>query len=207
MWHKTWRVLKPILEVLVALVLLLVLVAVPMLTGSTASVQNTLSAYAVPPLATTGPLTGDQSAIPNEIQCMKQYVQHPTNNYTNYPPAIGAPEHTDAIHSGVQPCATFTGDSSGNNQVYQFQSETSYPGGVQFVVFGGPNEAFLQGGGLGSPSSGQYVARFDPRHRRPDLAHLPHQRQHQWSVDRVRQPRGPARRIGRRRRRSLGVPA
>ena len=162
MWHKIWRVVKPFLEVLAAVVLLLVLILIPTLTGSTASVQDNLSAFAVAPLGSTGPLTGDLSVVQNEVSCMQQYVKDPANNYTNYPPVIGAPEHTDAIHSGVQPCATFTGSFSGKNQVYQYQSQTAYPGGVQFVVFGGPNEAFLQGGGLGSPSSGQYVSRFDP---------------------------------------------
>lgn len=162
MGHKIWHVIKPVIGVVAAVALLIALTLIPMLTASTANIEDNLSATAVSSLDTTGPLTGDLAAIPNEVDCMVDYVKDPANNFTNYPPVIGAPEHTDAVHSGVNPCATFTGNFSGTNQVYQFQSQTAYPGGVQFVVFGGPNQAFLQGGGLGSPSSGQYVARFDP---------------------------------------------
>ncbi|MCE7526725.1 hypothetical protein, partial [Polynucleobacter sp. IMCC 30228] len=51
----------------------------------------------------------DPTIVAAEVGCMKQYAADPSNNYVNYAPAIGAPEHTDSIHSGVQPCATFTG--------------------------------------------------------------------------------------------------
>ena len=56
-----------------------------------------------------GPLVGDQSVFVDEVQCQLQAIQDPANNLTNYWPATGAPEHTDSIHSGVVPCATFTG--------------------------------------------------------------------------------------------------
>jgi len=98
---------------------------------------------------------------------MRSYAKDRANNFTNYAAAIGAPEVTDAIHSGLQPCATFTGTMKGKNQVAQFTSAQSYPGGVQIVTFGGPKAAFLLGGSPAIPISsyldGPYVARFDPR--------------------------------------------
>ncbi len=108
-----------------------------------------------------GPLVGNQSAFAQEVACMKQAVKEPSNNMLNYWPAIGAPEHTDSIHSGVNPCATFTGSFNGSNQVFQHVSDSNYDN-IQFIVFDGPNGAYLQGGGLGAPSSGQFVAKFNP---------------------------------------------
>ena len=97
---------------------------------------------------------------------MRAYAKDPANNFTNYAAAIGAPEVTDAIHSGLQPCATFTGRAKGANQVAQFTTSQSYPGGVQIVTFGGPDSAFLLAGAPGTPipgyTDGPYVARFDP---------------------------------------------
>lgn len=160
--HAIWRFIKPFGEVVIAVAILVLAVLIPTLSGSTSAIEDNLSAVAVAPLETTGPLTGDQSAIPKEVACIKEYAADPANNFSNYMPAIGAPEHTDAIHSGTQPCATFTGSLGGNNQVFQYQSQSTWPGGIQFVVFDGPNAGYVQGGGLGSPSSGQYVAKFDP---------------------------------------------
>ena len=62
--HDAWGVLKPILEVLAALVVLAVLIALPLLKGATPQVANSLSGFAESPLANTGPLVGDQNAIP-----------------------------------------------------------------------------------------------------------------------------------------------
>ncbi|CAB4917078.1 unannotated protein [freshwater metagenome] len=109
---------------------------------------------------------GVPSAIQHEVDCMRSYVKDPSHNFTNYAAAIGAPEVTDAIHSGLQPCATFTGKVNGKNQVAQFTTAQSYPGGVQIVTFGGPNAAFLLGGSPAIPipsyTDGPYVARFNP---------------------------------------------
>jgi hypothetical protein len=79
----------------------------------------------------------------------------------HYFPAIGSPEHTDNVHSGVNPCATFTGSLTSKNDVDTFTSTTTYES-VQFVVLDGPNGAYLQGGGLGSSAKGLFVAKFDP---------------------------------------------
>ncbi|MCX7245940.1 MAG: hypothetical protein NT054_09790 [Burkholderiales bacterium] len=92
---------------------------------------------------------------------MKQYAADPTNNYVNYAPAIGAPEHTDSIHSGVQPCATFTGSFSGSNQADQMTSASTW-GSIQFIVNDGPTGSYIMGGGLASETTGQYVAKFNP---------------------------------------------
>ena len=94
-----------------------------------------------------------------EVACMEQLVRDPANQLVHYPPAIGAGEHTDSIRSGSFPCATFTGDRNGPNQVVQSESETNY-GNIQFISLGGPDRAFLQGGGLGGP--GIFISRFDP---------------------------------------------
>ena len=162
--HDIWVVLKPVLEVVAALAVVAVLIALPLLKGATPQVTNTLSGFAESPLANTGPLVGDQNAIPGEVSCMKSYAANPANNMVNYPPVIGAPEHTDSIHSGVYPCATWTGSSSGSNQVFSYKSETNYAGGIVFVTFAGPNDAYLIGGssGLEAYSPGAYVSKFNP---------------------------------------------
>jgi hypothetical protein len=115
------------------------------------------------PPADSGPLTGDLSVIPTEVSCISDYAADPDNNYVNYWPAISAPEHADAIHTGVNPCATFTGEFDGPNQVFQHVSDTTYPPGVWFVVFDGPDAGYLLGGGGGAPPvRGAYAARFAP---------------------------------------------
>lgn len=58
-------------------------------------------------LAVSG-IPGDIKLFRKEIACISAYAKNPDNNYVNYFPAIGSPEHTDSIHSGVQPCATVT---------------------------------------------------------------------------------------------------
>ena len=99
--------------------------------------------------------------VATEVACMKQYAATPTNNYVNYAAAIGAPEHTDSIHSGVQPCATFTGSFSGLNQAAQMTSASTW-GSIQFIVNDGPTGSYIMGGGLASETTGQYVAKFNP---------------------------------------------
>ena len=99
--------------------------------------------------------------VATEVGCMKQYAAIPTNNYVNYAAAIGAPEHTDSIHSGVQPCATFTGSFSGLNQAAQMTSANTW-GSIQFIVNDGPTGSYIMGGGLASETTGQYVAKFNP---------------------------------------------
>jgi len=110
-----------------------------------------------------------QSLIKQEVACMKSYAADPANNFTNYAPAIGAPEVVDAIHSGLQPCATFAGGaniSTNKFQVAQDLSPTVYPGQIQLIIQGGPDAAFLIGGSPGTPipsyTPRPYVARFNP---------------------------------------------
>ena len=99
--------------------------------------------------------------VATEVGCMKQYAAIPSNNYVNYASAIGAPEHTDSIHSGVQPCATFTGSFSGLNQAIQMTSASTW-GSIQLIVNDGPTGSYLMGGGLATDTTGQYVAKFNP---------------------------------------------
>jgi hypothetical protein len=128
--------------------------------------QASTAATTAAPYVVTSAKQGNPNVIRDEVACIKAYAADPSNHYTNYAPAIGAPEVTDAIHSGLQPCATFTGTLTGRNQVVQFLSPHVYPGGIQIVVFGGPNRAFLIGGAPGTPiagyTAGPYVARFNP---------------------------------------------
>ena len=114
---------------------------------------------------TSSGISVDPAIVAAEVACIKQYAANPENHFMNYVAAIGAAEVTDNVHSGLQPCATFTGSMKGNNQVALYQSPTQYPGGIQIVVQGGPNAAFLIGGSPGSAASyagGPYVARFNP---------------------------------------------
>ena len=159
--HVIWRVVKPVGAALVAIVILLLLVLIPTLSGSETDVKNNLRGVVVDSEATTGPIVGDQSLFKKETACIRKYAQDPSNNYLNYFPAIGAPEHTDNVRSGVQPCGTFTGSLDGPNEVFKYQSETTYPGGIGLVVFDGPNAGYLWAGGI-VPGGTQYVSRFDP---------------------------------------------
>ena len=109
---------------------------------------------------TSSGISVDPAIVAAEVACIKQYAANPENHFMNYVAAIGAAEVTDNVHSGLQPCATFTGSMKGNNQVALYQSPTQYPGGIQIVVQGGPNAAFLIGGSPGSAASyagGPYV--------------------------------------------------
>ena len=111
--------------------------------------------------AVTPKISVDQTIVAKEVECMKQYAAVSTNNYVNYAAAIGAPEHTDSIHSGVQPCATFTGSFSGSNQAAQSKSESTWSS-IQFIVNDGPTGSYLLGGGLASDTAGQFVSKFNP---------------------------------------------
>ena len=111
--------------------------------------------------AITPKISVDQKIVAQEVECMKQYAAVSTNNYVNYAAAIGAPEHTDSIHSGVQPCATFTGSFSGSNQAAQLKSASAWSS-IQFIVNDGPTGSYLLGGGLASDTVGQFVAKFNP---------------------------------------------
>ena len=146
--HVIWRVVKPLGEVVLALLILLLAILIPTLSGSVGAVKNNLNAVVLPVSSTTGPITGDQSLFGKETSCIRSWAKNPANNYVGYYPAIGAPEHTDNVRSGLMPCGDFTGDFSGNNQVYRYQSETTYPGGIVLVVFDGPNAGYLMTGGI-----------------------------------------------------------
>ena len=111
--------------------------------------------------AITPKISVDQKIVAQEVECMKQYAAVSTNNYVNYAAAIGAPEHTDSIHSGVQPCATFTGSFSGSNQAAQLKSASAWSS-IQFIVNDGPTGSYLLGGGLASDTAGQFVSKFNP---------------------------------------------
>ncbi len=162
--HGIWLVLKPLLEIALALVVLAALLLVPTLGGENLAVKNALNGFTVTAASATtnGPLVGDQSLFDKETACVQRWAKDPDNNYLNYFPAIGAPEHTDNVRSGLMPCGSFTGDfGSDQNQVFQYKSETTYPGGIGLVVFDGPTAGYLWAGGI-VPGSGQYVSRFDP---------------------------------------------
>ena len=133
--------------------LLLILAIVGTVFATTGLAQAASDSSSGTPTVTSAK-QGDPSAISTEVACIQNYAADPAHNYSNYAPAIGSPEVTDGIHSGLQPCATFTGSLTGRNQVAQFLSPHVYPGGIQIVVFGGPNQAFLFGGAPGTPIAG-----------------------------------------------------
>ena len=133
---------RPVVTVAIVAVAVSLLLAVP-------------QANAAPPVSPSR-----QATINAEVACITAYAADPANNYVNYAPAIGAPEVTDAVHSGLQPCATFADDSSGKKnmhhvgrkyQVAQYLSPTVYPGQIQMIIQGGPDAAFLVGGAPGTP--------------------------------------------------------
>jgi hypothetical protein len=88
-------------------------------------------------------LPGDVALFPRQVKCMRHYAANPKNNYKNYWPAIGAPEHTDSIHDGPNPCAVFTGSLREANEVNQFVSLSTYTEGIGLIVFDGPKGAYL----------------------------------------------------------------
>jgi hypothetical protein len=96
-----------------------------MLTTALAIALCGLIASSIPARA-QGSLPGDRQIIPNEVKCIAKYAKDPLNHYTNYLAAIGAPEHTDNIDTGVQPCATYTGSFKGQNRVRQNISQSSW---------------------------------------------------------------------------------
>lgn len=159
--RRVWKVLKPLLEVGVAIVIVLVLILVPTLSGQTLTTKDSLNGVVPSVAAGTGPLVGDQSLWAEETACVEDWAADPANNYVGYWPAIGAPEHTDNVRSGLMPCGSFTGDFDGPNQVFQYKSESTYPGGIGLVVFDGPTAGYMWVGGI-VPGSGEYIARFDP---------------------------------------------
>lgn len=123
--------------------------------------QLTLGAAPAPP-GDAGPLTGDQARFKQEQSCSAELVKNESDHRLNHWPAIGSAEHSDSLHTGMEPCATFTGSFDGANQVFQHASDTTFSQ-INFVVFDGPDGAYLMGGGTASPpSAGSYVARFDP---------------------------------------------
>ncbi len=161
--HAVWRVIKPVGAVVIAILVVLLAVLIPTLSGDEGDVKNNLSGVVVDSEATTGPIVGDQSLFKEETACIKRYAKTPESNYEGYFPAIGAPEHTDNVRSGVQPCGSFTGDldsGADGNQVFKYQSETTYPGGIGLVVFDGPNFGYLWAGGI-VPGGTQYVSKFN----------------------------------------------
>ncbi|MGH3481383.1 MAG: hypothetical protein ACRDQD_31785, partial [Nocardioidaceae bacterium] len=159
--HGIWRILKPLGEVGLALVAIAALVLIGVLGGSTGQTEAALSAFLPASTVSTGALPGDQAAVPNEVSCMQSYVADPDNHMVNYPPVLGSPEHTDSLHTGVYPCATFTGSFSKPNRVFEYTSRSTYLQN-NLIVFGGPTAAYLLYGGSGPPSAGSSVAKFNP---------------------------------------------
>ena len=89
----------------------------PVVTG--AIFAATVSLFLAAPQANAAPPVSPsrQATINAEVACITAYAADPANNYVNYAPAIGAPEVTDAVHSGLQPCASFADDTSGKKNI------------------------------------------------------------------------------------------
>ena len=164
MWHKIWRVLKPILEAVLAIVILAVLVVVPTLSGTTGPAKDNLNGFnesSQGGVGNTGPLTGDQFAFDQETSCMKRLAADPER------------------HGGVLPgdrcCRTHRQRQVGRLPMREVHRrlQRQEPGvpvcigdhvqPLGLVWFDGPSHGYLQANNLGPPSSsGQYVAKFNP---------------------------------------------
>jgi hypothetical protein len=142
--HVIWRIVKPLGEVVVAIIVLAALIVIPAATGSETAVQQDLSNAAGRQQADIqaaggSPLAGDTSLIPTEQRCINS-TPNP-GMFATMSPAEGI----DAARSNSSPCATFTGDFSNpsNNQVLAYQSPVQLPGSILDAVTGNPQQLFV----------------------------------------------------------------
>ncbi len=165
--HGAWRVVKPLGEVMLALLLLAALVLIPTIGGSTTTVEQKLSdvvgrQQADFEAAGGGPLPGDAGAIAEEQRCVKD-TPNPGMFQT-----LAPSEHLDAERNHFSPCATFLGDftNPSNNKVLAYQTPVQLGGSNYDAVTGNPNELYVYGGGNSNQSSfgvnqGPYLAKLD----------------------------------------------
>jgi hypothetical protein len=154
LWHTTWRIVKPVGEVLLAILVVLAVVLIPAKTGSTPGVQQQLS-YATGrqqnniQAARASPLAGDTSAIAGELSCLASSPN--PGMFTTMTPAEGI----DAGRTNSSPCATFLGSytNPSANKVLAYQSPVPVGGSILDAVTGDPQELFVYCCGSGQQSS------------------------------------------------------
>jgi hypothetical protein len=168
-WHKLWPVVKPVGEVLLAVLVVLALVLIPAKTGSSPGVEQNLSqpiGRQVQSYQAAGgsPLSGDMDVIAREQSCVAN-ASNP-GMFATLTPAEGI----DAARSNSSPCATFLGDyfNPNNNKVLAYQSPAPVGGTILDAVTGNPEELFVYCCGSGQQASyranqGHAVAKLNAR--------------------------------------------
>src|SRR5260370_26274287 len=91
-------------------------------------------------VAVNGQVRGDGRLFEKELAVAKQLTS------PGYYPSVNGAEIADAQRSGLFPCATFTGNFEGPNQVFAWRSQDSYQA-ASFVNNRRPGELFITGGG------------------------------------------------------------
>jgi hypothetical protein len=108
-------------------------------------------------IAANGPLPGDLTLYAKELACQEGLK-------TGYYPSLNGAEIADAQRSGVFPCASFTGSTTGPNQVFAWRSQDTYQG-TSYLNNRRPGEVFVVGGDTpplsGPMPAGPYVAKAD----------------------------------------------
>ncbi len=108
--------------------------------------------------AANGPLPGDVSLYPRELDCCEGL------STPGYFTSLNGAEIADARRSGWFPCATFTGSFDGANRVYAWRSEDDYQG-LTYICNRRPGELYLVGGDYPPPHGpvppGPYIAKVD----------------------------------------------
>lgn len=89
--------------------------------------------------AAVGPLPGEVGLYAEEWACQQAL---PTPGYYS---SLNGAEISNAERTGRFPCATFTGDFSGPNEVYAWRSEGEYPG-ISYINNRRPGELYIVGG-------------------------------------------------------------
>ncbi len=106
-------------------------------------------------VAAVGPLPGDVGLYATELACQQNL---PSPGYYS---SLNGAEISNAERTGRFPCATFTGDFDGPNEVYAWRSADDYPG-ISYINNRRPGELYIVGG--------EFPTKGDPKPVGPYLA-------------------------------------
>jgi hypothetical protein len=141
--HVTWRVVKPVGEVVLAVLVVLAVVLIPAKTGSSPGVQQNLSdptgrQVANYQAAGGAPLPGDASLIPQEEACLARTAN------PGFFKTMAPGEGVNAQRSNSAPCASWTGNytNPSDNQVLAYQAPAPVGGTQNNMVTGAGPEYF-----------------------------------------------------------------
>jgi hypothetical protein len=165
--HRAWRVVKPVGEVLAAILAVLALVLIPAKTGSSPGVEQNLSDPAGRQVgnfqaAGGSPLAGDAAVVGQEQKCIAG-LSNP-----GMFPTMAPSEHLTAARTHFSQCATWLGDytNPGNNKVLAYRTPALLGGSNYDAVTGDPSSLYVYGGGNSNQSSygvnqGPYLAKVN----------------------------------------------